>query len=234
MSRTIERGIEGEDWRIWPSEASVADWREIFAKPTNVSLQLHVDVGFGGGEFLIDLASRNPEIAFVGIELGFDRVLKLTRRLSRTSIRNVRLIGTAAEWAVREAFEDASVESFWINFPDPWPKRHHRRRRLVTPRFIHDLTQKLSPGGSIRVATDDPDYALVIDDVLMRARGLHNAHFPDRYRRERSEHTQTLFERAWRGQGCRCFYFEYRRNGDRLPDSPDSPPVTRSLNPCPT
>ncbi len=222
MSRTIKKEVAGDDWRLWPIEAAGAEWTKIFAAPADARLQLHVDVGFGGGEFLIDLAQRHPERAFVGIELVFDRVLKLTRRLSRTPIRNVRLIGTAAEWAVREAFEDASVESFWINFPDPWPKRHHRRRRLVTPRFVHDLTQKLSPGGSIQIATDDSDYARIIDDVLTRARGLRNAYAPDRYRRQRSAPPRTLFEREWRGQGCRCFYFEYFRDGDCLPETPRS------------
>ncbi|MFP8882192.1 MAG: tRNA (guanosine(46)-N7)-methyltransferase TrmB [Myxococcota bacterium] len=211
MSRAIRREVDGEDWRLWPSEVSGADWTKIFAAPAAVSLQIHVDIGFGAGEFLIDLAQRHPDRAFVGIELGFDRVLKLTRRLSRTPIRNVRLIGTAAEWAVREAFEDASVESFWINFPDPWPKRHHRRRRLVTPRFVHELTQKLSPGGSLHVATDDSGYARVIDDVLTCARGLRNSHAPYGCRHERSLPTRTVFEREWRGQGCRCFYFHYLR-----------------------
>jgi tRNA (guanine-N7-)-methyltransferase len=212
---------------LWPSEASGADWKQIFAVPPDAKLQLHVDIGFGGGEFLIDLAQRYPERAFVGIELGFDRVLKLARRLSRTPIRNVRLIGTAAEWAVREAFEDASVESFWINFPDPWPKRNHRRRRLIAPRFMGDLARKLSPGGSLQVATDDAGYAGAIDDVLGSARGLRNAHAPDRYRCERSAPTQTVFEREWRRLGCRCFYFEYFRAGDCRPTNRDNPPDRR-------
>lgn len=211
MSRTIPREIDGEDWRLWPSEACGADWAKIFGAPGDASLRLHVDIGFGGGEFLIDLAEGQPDWAFVGIEAGFDRVLKLTRRLSQTSIRNVRLIPTVAEWAVREAFEDGSVESFWINFPDPWPKRHHRRRRLVTPRFVHELTRKLSPGGSLHVATDDADYARAIDDALTRARGLRNSHAPDGFRHERSALSRTLFEREWREQGCRCFYFHYSR-----------------------
>ena len=155
MSRTIDREIGGDDWRLWPVQAAGADWTQIFAPPVDAQSQLHVDIGFGGGEFLVALAERHPERAYVGIELGFDRVLKLTRHLSRTPIRNIRLIGTAAEWAVREAFEEGSVSTFWIIFPDPWPKRNHRRRRLIQPRFVHALIQKLVPGGSLMVATDD-------------------------------------------------------------------------------
>ncbi len=211
MSRTVQREVAGDDWRLWPSEVVGADWTKVFGVPAGVPLKLHVDIGFGGGEFLIDLAEQNPDQAYVGIELDFDRALKLAHRLSRTAIRNVRLIGSAAEWAAREAFEDGSVESFWINFPDPWPKLRHRRRRLVAPRFVHELVRKLSPGGSLRVATDDPDYATAIDDVLSRAVGLRNAYAPDRNRHERSIPSRTIFERQWRGQGCQCFYFHYVR-----------------------
>jgi len=214
MSRTVRREVEGHDWRLWPGQVAGADWTKVFGVPAGAPLRLHVDVGFGGGEFLIGLAERYPDQACVGIELGFDRVLKLAHRLARTSIQNVRLIGTAAEWAVREAFEDGSVESFWINFPDPWPKRHHRRRRLITPRFVRDLGRKLSPTGSLHVATDDPDYARAIDAVLRDARGLRNVHAPDPCRHERSALTETAFEREWRGRGLRCFYFHY------VPDVP--------------
>jgi tRNA G46 methylase TrmB len=60
---------------------------------------------------------------------------------------------------------------------------------LITPRFVHALTQKLVPGRSLHVATDDPEYARAIDDVLGRARELRNIHAPDRYRHERSSQT---------------------------------------------
>jgi tRNA (guanine-N7-)-methyltransferase len=79
---------------------------------------------------------------------------------------------------VREAFDDESVESFSINFPDPWPKRRHRRRRLLEPGFVRELARRLEVGGSLQIATDDPDYAQQIQLALAREPLLENAHAP--------------------------------------------------------
>jgi tRNA (guanine-N7-)-methyltransferase len=214
MSRSIDRDVPGVDWRVWPAEIHGGDWSKIFGVPRDAPLELCVDVGFGRGEFLIELARRHPERAFIGIELDFSRVLKLARRLARTPLTNVRLLGISAEWAVREAFADASVASFWINFPDPWPKRRHARRRIVAPRLIASLSQKLARDGALFVATDDPEYARVIDDVLSNAAGLRNALAPDAHRDHRDA-PLTAFERAWQARGRRCRYFEYRRDVSR-------------------
>jgi len=209
-SRSVAREIPGVDWRLWPGELAQPDWTEIFAAPSDPPLRIHVDIGFGRGEFLTELARREPDAGFIGIERDFERVLKFARQLSRMPIRNIRLIGSAAEWAVREAFADASVTSFWINFPDPWPKRDHRRRRLIAPRFVAELARKLAPGGGLYVATDDADYAAAIDAVLSRVRGLYNAHSPDRFRNRRSAPHTTRFEQQWTQGGRQCFYFQYR------------------------
>jgi tRNA (guanine-N7-)-methyltransferase len=159
VSRTIDREVAGNDRRVWPQEVRRSGWSKLFGFPAAAPLRLHVDVGFGNGEFLTELARRDPGRAVVGVELSFKRVLKLARRLSRSDLRNVRLLGVDAAWAVREAFEEESVESFWINFPDPWPKRRHRRRRLIEPAFIRELSRRLMTGGSLHVAPDHPDYA---------------------------------------------------------------------------
>lgn len=210
MSRRVDREIPGPDWRLWPEQVRGGDWSKIFGAPRSAPLDLRVDVGFGRGEFLLELARRHPQAAWVGIELDFTRVLKLTRQLARTPIRNVRLLGVAAEWSVREAFAPGSVSQFWINFPDPWPKRRHARRRIVAPRLIGELAGKLAPGGSVFVATDDAGYAGAVDEVLSGARGLENAHAPVRWRHRRDAPT-TAFERTWQQRGRRCFYFAYRR-----------------------
>jgi len=175
VSRTIDREITGNDRRVWPQEVRRSGWSKLFGLPAAAPLRLHVDVGFGDGKFLTELARRDPGRAVVGVDLSFIRVLKLARRLSRFDLRNVRLLGVDAAWAVREAFEDASVESFWINFPDPWPKRRHRHRRLVEPAFVGELARRLMVGGSLHVATDHSDYAAAIQSALEGEPLLENA-----------------------------------------------------------
>ncbi len=222
MSRTIHREIPGNDWRVWPEEVRRSGWSKLFGLPV-APLRLHVDIGFGNGEFLTELARRDPGRAVVGIELSFKRVLKVARRLSHSDLRNVRLLGVDAAWAVREAFEDESVESFWINFPDPWPKRRHQRRRFVEPAFVAELSRRLMAGGSLHIATDDPAYAEKIGAALEGEPLLENARAltthrdpqceppPAANQNQRRELPATAFERVWVAQGRPCFFFEYRR-----------------------
>jgi len=220
--------------RVWPEQVRRSGWPTLFGV-SDAPLRLHVDIGFGNGEFLIALARSDPRRAVVGIERSFKRVLKVAQRLSRSDLRNVRLLGVDAAWAVREAFEDESVESFWINFPDPWPKRRHRRRRFVEPGFVRDLSRRLMAGGSLHIATDDPAYAAVIRSAIDGEPLLENARavvaqpaagseFPTGARPDdrrasaptglpdvRRELPPTAFQRLWIARQRPCFFFDHRR-----------------------
>jgi len=211
VSRTIPREVTGNDWRVWPQEVRRSGWSKLFGLPAAAPLRLHVDVGFGDGEFLTVLARRDPGRAVVGVELSFKRVLKVARRLSRSDLHNVRLLGVDAAWAVREAFEDESVESFWVNFPDPWPKRRHRRRRIIEPAFVGELSRRLMTGGSLYVATDAPDYAAVIRPALEGEPLLENAQAPAPHLCERRELPPTAYQRECAAQRRSCFFFQHRR-----------------------
>jgi tRNA (guanine-N7-)-methyltransferase len=211
VSRTIRREIAENDPRVWPQEVCRSGWSKLFGLPAADPLRLHVDIGFGNGDFLTELAHRDPGRTVVGVELSFKRVLKVARRLSCSDLRNVRLLGVDAAWAVREAFEDASVETFWINFPDPWPKRRHQRRRFVEPGFIGELSRRLKTGGSLHIATDDPDYAAAIRFALEGERLLENTQAADSHPSDRRELPPTAFEREWAAQRRACFFFQYRR-----------------------
>ena len=211
MSRTIPREIEGADWRVWPEQARRLGWAKLFGIAAGAPLRLNVDIGFGRGEFLTELARQDPGKAVVGVESSSKRVLKLARRLSRTELRNIRLFGVEAGWAVREAFAEDSVECFWVNFPDPWPKRRHERRRLVQPDFVHELSRRLMAGGSLHVATDDRNYAAAIRSALECESLLENAHAPDPHRSERPDTLPTTYQLAWAAEGRSCFFFHYRR-----------------------
>jgi tRNA (guanine-N7-)-methyltransferase len=211
VSRTIHREITGNDRRVWPQEVRRSGWSKLFGLPADAPLRLHVDVGFGDGEFLLELARRDPGRAVVGVDLSFKRVLKVARRLSRSDLRNVRLLGVDAAWAVREAFEEESVESFWINFPDPWPKRRHQRRRLIEPAFVGELSRRLMAGGSVHVATDDPIYAVAIRNALEGEPLLENTQAAAPHLRERRELPATTYQREWVAQRRSCFFFQHRR-----------------------
>jgi tRNA (guanine-N7-)-methyltransferase len=123
---------------------------------------LHVDLGCGDGSFLCALAEANPEKNFLGIERLTGRVAKACRKAGprRTGGRvdNVRFVCVESSYAVRFLLPEESVETFYLLFPDPWPKRRHQRRRIVTQDFLDAIARALHPNGLLRIATDQLDY----------------------------------------------------------------------------
>lgn len=223
MTRSIKYDIPGPDWRITPEDVRAKGFAALFAEsepPVDVSQGLVVDVGFGRGEFLTELARRAPEAPHVGIERAFKRVLKQARRLARSELRNVRLLHCRAEEAI-ELLAPGSVATFWVNFPDPWPKKRHGRRRLLQPAFVHALALRLRAGGRLEVATDDAPYAEELEAALVAEPLLESVLPSDaegrRFVREMPDRIPTAYELEWRAEGRPLHFFTFRRIAGTLP-----------------
>jgi tRNA (guanine-N7-)-methyltransferase len=117
---------------------------------------LHVDLGCGDGSFLCALAQRMPCKNFLGIERLLGRIRSAARKAA--SLDNVRLLQMESFYAVRYLLPAESVETFYLLFPDPWPKRRHHRRRIVTLDFLTSIHAALEHNGVIYIATDHLDY----------------------------------------------------------------------------
>jgi tRNA (guanine-N7-)-methyltransferase len=117
---------------------------------------LHVDLGCGDGSFLCELAPQLAEKNFLGIE-RLNRRVENARRKSET-INNVRVLCAEISYALRYLLPENSVETFYLLFPDPWPKRRHQRRRIFTRNFLECVAAVLQKGGLLRVTTDQLDY----------------------------------------------------------------------------
>jgi len=117
---------------------------------------LHVDLGCCDGSFLCELAKRYPDQDFLGIEKLVGRVARARRKAA--ALENVRVLNVESSYAVRHLLPIASVETFYLLFPDPWPKRRHQRRRIVTSGFLDSVHRALAPEGLFRIATDQSDY----------------------------------------------------------------------------
>ena len=217
MGRRLKTDIPGIDRRVDPGAVREKGWRALFAGDLAEPLPLVLEVGFGRGEFLLDLAARSPGVAHVGIDYSRKRVLKMARRLARAEVANVRLLHATAEQALAELFEPGSLAGAWINFPDPWPKKRHQRRRLLQPAFVRALAQRLVPGGDLHVATDHADYAEQIDAVLAAEPELENAFAPARFLREVPGRLPTAYEIEWRAEGRPLHFWHYRRRADARP-----------------
>ena len=133
---------------------------------------LVVEIGSGVGEATAALAARRPEIDVLAFEVWRPGVAHTLGLLAEAGAENVRLLGVDAVWALQHLFARGSVEELWTFFPDPWPKKRHHKRRLVTPAFARLAASRLRPGGLWRLATDWPDYAEQMQQVLDAESGL--------------------------------------------------------------
>lgn len=160
---------------LWPrygidSADALSDLQAVFKRPAPVCCE----IGFGNGEAYAAFAQRHPEYNYLGIEVHRPGIGSLLRRLAAADVDNARvLVGDANEALAR--IPDAALAAVYLFFPDPWPKKRHHKRRLVQPAFAALVARKLMRHGIFHAATDWPDYAGYIFDVLEQTSGLANA-----------------------------------------------------------
>lgn len=169
-----------------------------------------LEIGFGRGELLMDLAEARPEQRFLGVEVSRKRAVKVARRIERRGLPNCFVLHAPAQYALERLLPAASVEECWICCPDPWPKKRHHKRRLIQRPFLDQLARVLAPGALLHVSTDDPGYAEWMAQVLEAAPGFENVHAPERFSRLPPARRSTAYEEEWVGLGRELAYFEYR------------------------
>jgi len=118
---------------------------------------LWLEIGFGGGEHLVHMAARYPEIGIIGCEPFVNGVAMLLGKIRQAGVANL-LIHPGDVRDLFDVLPEACIDKAFLNYPDPWPKARHHRRRFVTPGYLGQLARVLKPGAEFRVATDIPDY----------------------------------------------------------------------------
>jgi tRNA (guanine-N7-)-methyltransferase len=139
------------------------DVRSAFDDP---SAPLVVEIGSGIGEATAALAAARPSYNVLAFEVWRPGVAQTFMRLEDCGVKNVRMISVDAVWSMEHLLGEGEVAELWTFFPDPWPKKRHHRRRLVSPGFVSVAASRLAPGGLWRLATDWPDYADQMVEVL--------------------------------------------------------------------
>lgn len=175
------------------------DLEKIFGR----NVPLHVDLGCGDGSFICALAQRLPEKNFLGIERLLGRIASAARKAA--AVANVRLLRMENSYAVRYLLPAGSVETFYLLFPDPWPKRRHWRRRSVTGEFLGAISQALAENGRLLIATDHLDYFEKIEEIARVNPDFTVVDFAD------GDLPRTKFERQFRAQGAAIHWLELRK-----------------------
>ena len=177
---------------------------------------LWLEVGFGGGEHLVGIAEANPDVGIIGCEPFINGVAMLLGKVRQAKISNLRV----HPGDVRDLFDvlpEASVARCFLNYPDPWPKARHHRRRFVTPEYLDPLARVMAPGAVLHVATDIPDYVRQTLEEVPRAGFSWTAEAPEDWRTPWDGWISTRYEQKALREGRVPHYLTFRRDGGGPP-----------------
>lgn len=160
------------------------------------SQPLEVELGCGDASFLIEYARQNPDRNFIGVERLLGRIQKLDKKGRRNELANTRGIRIESAYFLEFLLPPHSALALHIYFPDPWPKKKHRRHRLIGESFPALARQALAPGGTVFLRTDDADYFQQMNEVFAIAKEFEKTETPLAL----AEIT-TDFEREFNAQG---------------------------------
>ena len=146
----------------------------VFAQLFPSACRIAVEVGFGNGAMLLEMASRNPDTGYLGIEFYRPGIGRLLLGLEKRNLSNVRIGNQDARDVICDRIASGTVDELYLMFPDPWPKARHFKRRLVQTEFAGACADRLSVGGRLYFATDWPDYASHCLEVFESTKGLRN------------------------------------------------------------
>jgi tRNA (guanine-N7-)-methyltransferase len=187
-----------------------AGWRDVFGNDNPVALE----IGCGTGDFVAHMAQSHPGWNFIALDYYNKGCLKTCRRLDELGLANVRVLRMEAVQFITEALAPSSLAAVFINCPDPWPKKRHRKRRLVQRPFVEFLCSYLVPGGAFHFASDFDDYGVEVAAFMSRVEGVENMLSPDPYRHDIPGYHRTRYMRKFMEQGKQIYFVHYRKAGE--------------------
>ena len=170
-----------------------------------------VEIGFGNGDNLLELAASRPAEDFLGIEVHRPGVGRLLLKLKERELGNVRVVCRDAVEVLDRYLGGPCLDEILILFPDPWPKKRHHKRRLIQTPFVALLTERLKGGGALRLATDWEPYAAEMLVTLSGETRLHNVSAEGSFIPRPAERSPTRFERRGERLGHQVWDLEFRR-----------------------
>jgi tRNA (guanine-N7-)-methyltransferase len=170
MTSAQQSGLELLPQKGLSREQGVLNCENVFGRNAPIVLE----IGFGMGTSLLQMAQAAPEKNFIGIEVHRPGVGKLLHDMADAGIENIRVYCDDAVDVLQQCIADNSLAAVQIFFPDPWHKTRHHKRRLIQPEFVQLLHNKLQLGGKLHIATDWQDYAEHILAVMQAAPNFRN------------------------------------------------------------
>ncbi|PUB16212.1 tRNA (guanosine(46)-N7)-methyltransferase TrmB [Yoonia sediminilitoris] len=167
-----------------------------------------LEIGFGGGEHLVHMAQTYRDVGILGCEPFINGVAMLLGKIRKADIDNVAI----HPGDVRDLFDvlpDDTLSRVFLNYPDPWPKKRHHRRRFVTPEHLAPLARVMKPGAELRVATDIPDYVRQTLEQVPRHGFVWQAECAADWQTPWADWASTRYEQKALREGRRPYYLTF-------------------------
>lgn len=192
------------DWEVNPERENL-DLQAMFGgKP------VWLEIGFGGGEHLVHQAATHPQMGIIGCEPYINGVAMLLGKIRQAGVENLKVYPGDAR-NMFDVLPDESIDKAFLNYPDPWPKARHHRRRFVTQEHLEPLARALKPGAEFRVATDIPDYVRQTLQEVPKAGFEWLAEGPSDWRAPWDDWISTRYEQKALREGRTPHYLTFRK-----------------------
>jgi tRNA (guanine-N7-)-methyltransferase len=170
-----------------------------------------LEIGFGGGEHLAQQAGGHPEVGLIGCEVFENGIVKLLAQIEQQRLDNIRIFADDARLLIT-ALPPASIARVFILFADPWPKRRHHKRRLVSHETLDALAEIMTDGAELRVATDDANHLCwILERLTDHAAFEWLARRPGDWRERPADWPPTRYEQKARAAGRSPTFLRFRR-----------------------
>ncbi len=186
----------------------IKDLRSLFPNEVN---EVWLEIGFGAGEHLLGQARENPTTGFLGSEPYINGTAKVLAAIARDGIGNIRLYDDDVHHLL-DCLPDDSLARVFILFPDPWPKKRHNKRRIISDFLIDHLARLMPPGAELRFASDIPDYVdWTLRRILKNPAFVWTARIPADWRQRPPDWPETRYEKKAIAAGRTASYLSFRR-----------------------
>lgn len=186
-------------------------WHAVFENTNPIDLE----IGIGNGSFLVPFAKDHPDRNIVGMEIEGVYLKKANKKLIQQDISNARLLIGDAKFLTWKLFADESLDDVYVNYPDPWFKKRHKKRRLINPLSLRMLALKMR--SVLTVATDDEEYRDWVIESIQET-GCFEPVFPEIFVGQLEHYYATKYEKKWKDQGKPVFYMKFKKKHNPIID----------------
>jgi len=182
-------------------------WPSLFKNENPV----YVEYCSGNGDWIVEKAKQYPERNWLAVEKRFDRSRKIWSKIHNNALSNLVVAFSEAMMLSTNYLPSGSVETIFVNFPDPWPKQRHAKHRLISPLFFQEAHRVLTPNGSLVVVTDDEAYSETFLSLSKEQTAFQNAIPSPGYTPPPDDYGTSYFDALFKDQGKPIRYHKFKK-----------------------